>query len=264
MGSERRSAERRSRRLEVRFWRGGKDQAFSGFTTNISTSGLFLGTTQSLQPGERIRIELVDRIAGFIIEGQVARVHRVAIPLRHVDQPGAGIRFLEPDELISALVPALRDRSASARRRAMVASSEEEGALERGAANNGDRATDDPVDEGADAGTDPPSAGDAPRIEVDFSDRSSFLSVYHRDLSAGTLFVSTDVPAAVDDVVLIELHPPVESDRPLCFEAKVVHRFEPKAAVGNGRNVLAGMGVRFADVEGLKKALEPVLTKLRS
>lgn len=255
MSPERRGAARYSRRLDVRFWRRGRTQPVSGFTTNVSLSGIFLGTTQQLEPGERIRLELMDKVGGFLIEGLVARVHRVAIALRHVEQPGAGVRFLLPEELIGELVPKLRGRG-GVQRPAAGARGAEEAATPGAAA--------DPGTQPATGAPSPsPPASDLAVVTVDFPDRSSFLSVYHRDLASGTLFISTDVPARLEDRVVVEIHPPGGDAEPIRFEAKVVHRFEPDAAVGEGRNVLSGMGVRFEDVDALRAALQPVLERLR-
>ena len=297
MSTDRRIEERHSRRLDVRFWRRGSSQAHAGFTTNVSSTGLFLGTTQSLEPGERLRLELVDRSAGFVVEGEVARVHRVSIALRHVDQPGAGVRFLRPEELVGALVPAARasraPRPAGAAppadtTRYAPGTGPGKGAQVNAAPlfNELSGATSDPVPpavpavtpsrtQGTAAGTDerrPERKTPTPRpaaqlepvvVPVEFPDRSSFLSVYHRDLSAGTLFISTDVPASLNDTVVVELLCPPPSSATLRFPAKVVRRFEPEAAVGGGRNVLAGMGVRFLEPDSVRAQLAPVLAELR-
>jgi Tfp pilus assembly protein PilZ len=289
MPSERRNGERHAKRLEVRFWRSGRLVAHSGFTTNVSTSGMFLGTTQSLDPGERVRLEVLDSAHGFVVEGQVARVHRVSLSLRHVDQPGAGVRFLGPPELVAGLIPAARQTAQAARAQRS----------ERG--NPAPPATPPPgagapsapaggVSSGAPAGPPPGSSAAAGRPEaagaeppspappgppesptsakpalvvVEFTDRTGFLSVYHRDLAAGSMHVSTDIPAQLHDTVVIEIHPPLDNARPLRFEATVIHRFEPRAAVGPGANVLSGMGVRFKEPELVKAALAPVLAELR-
>jgi Tfp pilus assembly protein PilZ len=102
-----------------------------------------------------------------------------------------------------------------------------------------------------------------PVIPVEFTDRSAFLTVYHRDLSMGGLFVSTDSPAGLHETVVIELRIPLEGAPPLRFAAKVVHRLDPDAAVGGGRNVLAGMGVQMLDPDRVKAELAPILAGLR-
>ena len=284
MPSERRNGERHARRLEVRFWRSGRLVAHSGFTTNVSTSGMFLGTTQSLDPGERVRLEVLDSAHGFIIEGQVARVHRVSLSLRHVDQPGAGVRFLGPPELVAGLIPAARQTAQTARaqrseRPAPALPAPGSGAPSASSRGAGSGAPAEPAPEtppaarrseaAAPPASAPPGPAESPPaakpalVVVEFSDRTGFLSVYHRDLAAGSMHVSTDIPAQLHDTVIIEIHPPLENARPLRFEATVIHRFEPRAAVGPGGNVLSGMGVRFKEPELVKAALAPVLAELR-
>jgi hypothetical protein len=266
MPGERRNGERHAQRLEVRFWRSGRLVAHSGFTTNVSTSGVFLSTTQALDPGERVRMEVLESERGFVVEGQVARVHRVSLSLRHVDQPGAGVRFLTPPELVSGLIPAARQTAQAAR----VQSSpvREVPAAAPVAAPSGGAAAvaTDPTapEEDPSAPPTPPAPPPKPAIVVvEFPDRTGFLSVYHRDLAAGSMHVSSDVPARLHDTVLVEIRPPLPGARPLRFEATVIHRFEPSAAVGRGGNVLAGMGVRFKEPELVKAALAPVLAELR-
>lgn len=273
MSRERRNADRFARRLDLRYWRSGGTQPLSGFTTNVSASGMFLATTQVLQPGERVRVELLDPKNGAMLEGQIVRVHRVTMALRHVDTPGAGVRFLPPEELVSAIVPAVRSRA--------VARPEARGAVERVGAVAGSGSGPAEPSTGGSIGTpESPSAarsleavGDGAGggvrndatvvVPVEFSDRSSFLSVYHRDLSSGTLFVSTEVPAALKQQVTVELSTPPPVRRTLRFRAEVARRFEPEAAVGPGRNLLAGVGLRLLDPERVRAELEPVIAELR-
>lgn len=261
--SERRVHPRYPRRIEVRFWRQGEAQPHSGFTMNISRTGIFLGTGFLLAPGERVRVEIVDLEKGFVAEGRVVRVHRVAQALRHVDQAGVGIRFLLPEELVEELLPAAA-RSAAAPLRAATA-------VPVRAAEPGIAGEPEP---GAGAGSTAPAAAapaaEAPAapassrvVPVDFPDRSTFLSVYHRDLASGGLFVSTPSPAALQEIVTIELRTPLPGVAPIRFEARVVHRFEPQAAVGSGRNLLSGMGLQFLEPERVKAALAPILAELR-
>lgn len=269
MGRERRNADRFARRLDLRYWRGSGAQPLSGFTTNVSATGMFLATTQVLQPGERVRVELLDPKNGAMLEGQVVRVHRVTMALRHVDTPGAGVRFLPPEELVAAIVPAVRLRapSASGARDAGATGAMARPGASRAASTGSPAATPAPAapsDDAAAAG----ATGAAPVDEtlvvpVEFTDRSSFLSVYHRDLSIGTLFVSTEVPAALKQKVTVELSTPPPVRRTLRFRAEVVRRFEPEAAVGPGRNLLAGVGLRFLEPDAVRAELAPVIAELR-
>ncbi len=257
--SERRIHPRYPRRIEVRFWRQGEAQAHSGFTVNISRTGVFLGTGFLLAPGERVRVEIVDPARGFMAEGRVVRVHRVAQALRHVDQAGVGIRFLQPEELVEELLPAAA-RSAAPPLRAGTAVSVRDAEPQ----DSGETEPEpDAVAAPAPASSAPSTPASSRVVPVDFPDRSTFLSVYHRDLASGGLFVSTSSPAALQEIVTIELRTPLPGVAPLRFEARVVHRFEPEAAVGSGRNLLSGMGLQFLEPERVRAALAPILAELR-
>lgn len=236
----------------MRFWRRGNPQVHSGFTIDVSKSGIFLGTAQALDPGERIRLELVDRDRAFMVEGQVARVHRVSLALRHVQQSGVGVRFVTPAELLQEI---LGNR-----------------------AKGGGRTLDSPAPPGPHAAPAAPAPAAAPKhaplagsfaptaqtrdrhVSVEFVDRASFLNVYQRDIASGGLFVTTAEPAKLHDVVTIELLPPVATPHPLLFEARVVHCLDGPP---DGRGVLRGMGVQFLDPDSVRAALAPIVSELR-
>lgn len=255
---DRRAHPRYPRRLEVRFWRQGDTQGHMGFTTNVSKTGVFVGTGHSLEPGERIRLEIAANDRGFMAEGRVVRVHRVALALRQVEQPGVGIRFLLPEELIADVLPAGHGAAAAAR--AAAAEPEPSATSETPAAPEAEAAPEPAAS--APAAT-PPVTAERRLVAVDFGDRSTFLSVYHRDLSSGGLFVSTPKPSPLQEIVVVELRTPLPGAPVLRFEARVVHRFEPDAVVGAGRNLLSGMGVQFLEPDRVKAALAPILAELR-
>ncbi len=230
----------------MRFWRRGEAQAHSAFTTNISKSGLFLGSGTAMNPGERIRLEVVDRDGGFFAEGRVARVHRVALALRHVDQPGFGVRFLRPEELVEELLPLARETEPLSRRGGIWSAPESMA----------------PPSSGPERPEELGNAG-LQVVEIAFDDPSAFLSVYHRDIASGGLFISSQNPAPLDAEVLVEMRLPHPDLRPQLFRARVIQSFEPQGAIGPGRNVLSGMAVQFVDAAGVVEALRPVLEELR-
>lgn len=284
---ERRIHHRYPRRVEIRFWRRGQTQSHVAYTTNISKTGLFLGSAVSLDPGERLRLEVVEPVHGFVVEGRVARVHRVPIALRHVEQPGVGVRFLTPDELVEEYIPGLARQggppvyyrpAAPPPPEASAVVAEEPGsaagrpaaalesAAERPAASSASAAG-----AGAAAATSKPPSGRKSSsgerrqriVPVIFDDASSFLSVFHRDIQSGGLFVSSPEPAALNDIVWIELQLPLEGEKPELIPSRVVQRFDPHAIVGQGRNVLSGMAVQFLDPERALAQLRPLVEKLR-
>lgn len=296
----RRTAERHSRRVEVRFWRQGRDQPHSGYTIDLSKTGMFLSTTLSLEPGERLRLEVLDGEHGFQIEGQVARVHRVAMALRHIEQPGAGIRFLGPGELVGTLLQAGKKSKTGGKAKTAgpgffqalppprppepqppPANAPEPVPAKATAPPPGESLEDlfgpDPAAETRPAPSPAPAAPPAPTerpparqpppaastVPVEFADRDSFLSVYGRDIEAGGLFVTTETPASLHEVVLIDLRPPIRADKKFCFEARVVHRFDPQSGGGGAKPGLTGMGVQFLDPDHVRAALAPIIDELR-
>jgi Tfp pilus assembly protein PilZ len=98
-------------------------------------------------------------------------------------------------------------------------------------------------------------------VPVEFTNRDGFLAVYGRDIEAGGLFVKTDTPAAMHEVVLIDLRPPIRADQRFCFEARVVHRFDPHS--GGAKGGVTGMGVQFLDPDRVRAELAPIVAELR-
>ena len=97
---------RRARRVQVQFWKRGEPQAYPGYTTNISMTGMFIATRSPHPPGTRLRIEVLEAQRGFVIEGVVAHARKVRGEMMHVSQPGMGVRFLDVEELVRELIPA--------------------------------------------------------------------------------------------------------------------------------------------------------------
>ena len=110
--SEKRKSRRFTRRLRVHF--GEKNRPFShtGLTADISATGMFIGTTAQVKPGTRIHAEVsVADDSSLYFEGVVARQVIVPPELRSVMKAGFGMRFLSAIDLLSELVPVLKERS---------------------------------------------------------------------------------------------------------------------------------------------------------
>ena len=101
----RRTAVRRPRRVTVRFWKQGDSTAFSGHTTNISTTGMFLASNSPAPSGARVRIEVMERERGFVVEGVVVHARKVRPELARISESGMGIRFLTVEDLVGELLP---------------------------------------------------------------------------------------------------------------------------------------------------------------
>ncbi len=253
MISNRRESDRLIRRLPVRFWRAGEERSVTGYTTNISTTGMFVVTHQPLPRAVRIRVEVLDQRSGFVVEAEVAHAHKVSLELSALGPSGMGVRFLPIEDLVRELFPqAVRDRGVRTAESPIVS-------------------LPNPLPPAAPAPAFPPKPSAAPPepgakapIAVRFSSIEQFLSVYERDLRQGGLFVSTPESARIGDLVEIELHLPAPLAGKVRLRARVVHRIDPQSGEGlGGPNLLAGIGVELLDVKSTLAVLETLLTGAR-
>ena len=250
---------RRPRRVAIQFWKLGDPHPFPGFTTNISMTGMFIGTRSPCPRGTRVRVEVIGE-RGFMIEGVVAHARKIRGELAQLTQSGMGIRFLSVEELVRDLLPGAAGGEASA-----VAPPESL------AGDLFEEIPDPPSspDPPAPLASAPPPPAPAPPapaapppavvdsgvFTVRFPNSRHFLEVFERDIKNGGLFVSTRFPGRLAEVVTIELHPP--DSEPIRVRARVVQRFEP-----HGASLLAGMGVELLDSQGIYEQLRPVAARL--
>lgn len=106
---EKRRTRRYSRRLRVRF--GPSDFSHAGFTSDISATGMFVVTSAPVSIGNRIHVEVaIDEKEKLFFEGVVARLTIVPSELRQIVKGGFGLRFLTGPELMSEMIPHLKDK----------------------------------------------------------------------------------------------------------------------------------------------------------
>ncbi|MEM7585228.1 MAG: PilZ domain-containing protein [Acidobacteriota bacterium] len=97
-----------------------------------------------------------------------------------------------------------------------------------------------------------------------FSSREQFFEVYDRDLATGGLFIPTDDPAPISELVMIELSVDAPGVEPVRFPARVVHRLDPKMPEGTtGGNLMAGMGVEIQSFDTTLKAIWTMVAQLK-
>jgi hypothetical protein len=105
---EKRRHRRYARRFRVKY--GEKTLQHSGFTSDVSATGMFVVTTPVPKLGTRLHVEVtIDNERLLYFEGMVARMTLVAPELRSVMKGGFGLRFLTGAELMAEMVPHLRD-----------------------------------------------------------------------------------------------------------------------------------------------------------
>ncbi len=90
---ERRQTQRRSRRVHVTFWDTADQEPRSGYTINVSSTGMFVGTNQPLPPGHKVRLSLSFDEQEIAIAGTVVHAARVSPLLQQSRPSGMGVRF---------------------------------------------------------------------------------------------------------------------------------------------------------------------------
>lgn len=92
------AAEKKVLRIQVEFWkRGEEDKTFTGYTTDVSASGLFLACHSPFPRGTRVGIR-IEAEEPMWIGGTVARPVKVPMHLRAVMTSGMGVYFDEPSD----------------------------------------------------------------------------------------------------------------------------------------------------------------------
>lgn len=285
--SSRRRAIRRPRRVQVNFWRHGDPTAYIGYTTNISLTGMFVATNSPVASGARIRIEVVDRDRGFMVEGVVAHARKSPPELARLNQSGMGIRFLSVEELVRELMPAGLAGTEEIPQEAAPRPEPPPPSPPPAEPPTMSFPTAAPLPKPVPPPPPPEPAAAPPRkpvvvvpppplpprrppapvepsggsFTVHFSGIEEFLEVYRRDILQGGLFVSTRYPARLQETVSVELYPPGLLVDPVLVRARVVQRFEPQSE--SGPNLLSGMGLELLDVPSLLERLSPVVERLR-
>ena len=276
----RRRAARRARRVQVHFWKQGEPTSYVGYPTNISMTGMFIATISPMPPAARVRVEVIDRDRGFMVEGIVAHARKIRGELARVSQSGMGVRFLSVEELVRELIPAAYGQTEEIPQnsdRGSFSAPENLSAPEPEPPPVQDPVpappplppapSRTPVQEPVRPAAAPPPVpigGSGGAFSVRFSSVDEFLEVYRRDILQGGLFVSTRYPGRLQETVTVELHPPLPFAEPILVRARVVQRFEPHTgdAVG-GLNLLSGMGLELIDLPALVDRLQPIVHRLR-
>lgn len=233
--ANRRNFARALRRVQVRFSLDGEDRVRHGFTKNLSLSGALVTTADPPGRGATVRMELVGKERTVVVYARVVHAHRMPPELRRFAESAMGVRFLQTAELISPLLPEHA---------------------------TGGKPLAPPTDDAAAAQEDgpPPTAGDH-TYALSFEKPSDFLTVFHRDLVNGGVFVSTSRPARLHEVVVVALHLPGDAKRVEEVKARVVQVVEPRQLAG-GRTA-GGMGVELLDPERVLDRLRPVVVELQ-
>lgn len=269
----RRRAARRARRLQVHFWKQGETHAYPGYTTNLSTTGMFIATTSPFPQGTRVRIEIMDRGRSFMLEGLVAHARKIRGELMRISQTGMGVRFLTVEELVRELIPVLPGEKETeeippSQRQERAAEPEEAAGVEAPPFDVPAGAPQAPAMPQAPAASPQSARPAAPAsspgtglFSVQFASAGDFLEVYRRDILNGGLFVPTRYPGRIQETVDVELLPPDLNEPPFRFQARVVQRYDPHSDDLDGTNLLSGMGLEILNLPAVLDRLRPVVAR---
>ncbi|HKH47922.1 MAG TPA: PilZ domain-containing protein [Thermoanaerobaculia bacterium] len=249
----RRRAVRRPRRVQIQFWKRGEPHVYPGYTTNISTTGMFLATNSPQPPGTRLRIEVLEGDRGFMLEGMVAHARKIRGDMMRMSQPGMGVRFLAVEDLVRELIPVLPGETEEIPTGPDQIVFPSPGPPPPAVATPSTQTVPAPPPAR-------PTEGGSGVFSVGFLGASEFLEIYQRDIVNGGLFVSTRYPGRLQETVRIELRPPNSS--PVSVRARVVQRFEPQEG-SFGPNLLSGMGVEILNLPAVLEELQPIVERLR-
>ncbi len=223
---DKRKNTRLKRRIQVRFWKPDEKVAKSGFTYNVSLTGMFICTNSPLKPGSRVIVEVGKEGNKIELHGQVRHAARVDPLLQKLKPSGMGVRLLRTEEMMAAVLGLDREMSDELEENGEETAQEEETTQ-----------TEAEEDEKA-----------VPVYSMNFVSPTELATSFERDLKFGGIFVSTESPPEEDEVVVEFLFDWSDEAR-VCIPAFVVKRFEAAEGTAMGEKV-TGIGVAFSDPEG--------------
>ena len=217
---QKRIAQRFKRRLRLRFWSLEDKTLRSGFTQDVSVTGMFICTNSPLSSGTRIAIEVPLGSEKIQLQGEVRRALRVDPVLRMVKTAGMGVRLLKVEEV---MVEVLRLKKA-------VEEEVEEGEIAfETAAEKAEEST-----------------GELTVFPVYYDSPYDLAISFSRDIKHGGLFVATSEPAEREDKVILEFLFDWDPEHRVSVQVQVVKKFVAAEGSATGEQV-TGMGVAFSE-----------------
>jgi len=230
---DKRQDKRLKRRFQVRFYKLDDPVPKSGFTYNISLTGMFICTNSPFKPGTQIVIEVGREGRKVELHGRVMHASRVDPVLQKVKPSGMGVRLLRTEEMMAAVL-------------GLNAASEEEEAVEDETVTELEDAEEPDAEEESEAAEqeEPPAL-----YYMNFVSPRELATSFERDLKFGGIFVPTSRIPDKNEVMIEFLFDWNDVAR-VRVPAHVVKRFEAAEGSAVGEHV-AGIGVAFDDPEGV-------------
>lgn len=223
----------------MRFYKLDDPVPKSGFTYNISLTGMFICTNSPFKPGTQIVIEVGREGRKVELHGRVMHAARVDPVLQKVKPSGMGVRLLKTEEMMAAVLglnaASEEDETVEDESVAELEDTEEPEAAEKSeAAEESETAEEE----------EPPAL-----YYMNFVSPRELATTFERDLKFGGIFVPTSRIPDKNDVVIEFLFDWNDISR-VRVPAHVVKRFEAAEGSAVGEHV-AGIGVAFDDPEGV-------------
>lgn len=210
----------------IRFAAGA--QAIQTTTRELSAEGVFVRSLQPPAPGTQVALRMY--LPGHSEPDDALGVVR---GVREHPESGFWAEFVTLDAEVSGRIHDLLQRRATAQK-AGPATPIGAISLKRGAvptpSDNEDKRRAFPRYQA--------------RFQVGWSTVQDFVLEYAANISVGGVFVQTENPPELDQIVTVSLSLP-GSDTPVETKGVVVHRVTPEQA--KEKNVVSGMGVQFLD-----------------
>jgi Tfp pilus assembly protein PilZ len=244
-----RKARRLKRRIQVRFWKQDDSIVKSGFTYNVSLTGMFVCTNSPFKPKTRITIEIGKEGGKLELQGVVRHAARVDPVLHKVKPSGMGVRLLKTEELMAAVLGLEDETSAGDEEQETLAGDEEQETLAGDEEQEQEQEKEEKLEEEEAIRTEAVEDQNAATIyTMNFVSPRELATTFERDLKFGGIFVPTlDLPEG-DDVVIEFLFDWDDFTR-VQIPALVVKRFDAAEGTAAGEKV-TGIGVAFSDPEG--------------
>ncbi len=97
------SSKRIGRRFKVRFRPVGELKTYSGYTVDLSQTGMFISTIRPLRPGTELDVEISVRQHSLHLDAVVVHARKVPPTWQRIYPSGMGMQFLEPGESADGL-----------------------------------------------------------------------------------------------------------------------------------------------------------------
>lgn len=229
-------AHRYVRRLEVTCHEKGGETTFTGYTLNISSTGMFIACLRPLPLKTRVQVEIKAREASVWLEAVVTRQLRVRPELQRVKPGGIGVRFLSVEELVHELIPS--------REKTVPPAPAQEAVEEPSRAP------------GADADT-----GTSVTLRTELRRRGEVLLIVSQEIREGGMFIRTDRDIAVGARARIEVTLTGSKAPPAVLTGTVTERVAPDADPDGGSNLVAGVSIQLDDTDAAETALMKLMSQ---